>query len=870
MPSESSHSAVSRAPAGREPLELVVDRYLDELARGLKPEPQAYLDAHPDLAEALRGVFRTLDFIESTSRALNASELRRDQRLGDFRILREAGRGGMGVVYEAVQCSLERRVALKVLPAGAALAGNAAERFGREAATAGRLHHSNIVPVYAVGEEQGILYYAMQFIEGRSLAGHLQALERSGNEPDRDWFRRVAHWGLQTADALDYAHGMGTIHRDVKPSNLLLDAKDNVWLTDFGLARTDALASITVTGDVVGTARYMSPEQARGGRDLVDSRTDIWSLGATLYELLSRVPAFDGGSREQVLARIASASPTPLRRVHPPVPRDLATIVGKCMEREPDRRPSRARDVAEDLRRFLEGRPILARRPSLLLKTGRFLGRHRLHAAVTLIALGLAVVSLSLVLQLRRTQGEALVAGALDQILVAFDGGRAHELLDDAASLGIDSVESHLYRGLVPLLSGRPGAAVASLEQALERDPHHLEAGYALAYAHMAASDPEAGRRRLDRLQGREITSALGWLLRGYALAQVEGGEEVIACYDRAIGMRRDFTPAIEARAHYRAVRLLVDGDDRALAPMLADFEALTVFRPTAARAFAVRACGRWVAAAHAAAHGDPDAGTRHLAMSRADFEKALALRAAGENGVLARYGEFLRDTGDHRGSADVFAQAIGDGSGTEVADQPAFRHQRALSLQALGDLRGAWDEVERACPDPPGPFPLGLQRAILLAELGRIDMARAEARAACAAGPREPEVLSIGIAILELLGADRDAATLAGGLNARPVADQPDAAKATATRALISFLNGALGAPETLAAATTPGARCALAFVIACRALGRGDVDGGRATLDLCLGTGVTLYLQHRLARVFSARMAACPRWPAWAATPR
>lgn len=246
-------------------LERIVNEYMESVATGKQPDQQAYLRAHPDLAEALRGVFRTLGFIEAAGKALNAPLLQRGEQLGEFRIVREIGRGGMGVVYEAVQTSLDRRVALKVLPAEGLLTENALERFRREAHTAGRLHHTSIVPVYAVGEERGVCYYAMQFIEGRSLAHYLKMARETPRRLDRDHYRRVALWGRQAAEALAYAHGQRVIHRDIKPANLLLDQDGNVWIFDFGLARIEGSPAITQTGAIVGTVRYMSPEQARGG-----------------------------------------------------------------------------------------------------------------------------------------------------------------------------------------------------------------------------------------------------------------------------------------------------------------------------------------------------------------------------------------------------------------------------------------------------------------------------------------------------------------------------------------------------------------------------------------------------------------------------
>jgi eukaryotic-like serine/threonine-protein kinase len=379
MPSDESEQRTSRLKDDE--LEQVLDRYMEELADGKAPDQEEYLRAYPCLAEALKGVFKTLDFVEAAGKSLNASKLEAGQRLGEFRIIREIGRGGMGVVYEAVQTSLNRRVALKVLPANVVLSENAVERFDREAHTAGRLHHTNIVPVYVVGEESGISYYAMQFIRGRSLAHFLQLARQGGVGVDRQHFRRVARWGQQAAEALAYAHEQGVIHRDIKPANILLDAKESVWLFDFGLARTEDSPTITQSGDLVGTARYMSPEQISGCGPCFDRRTDIYSLGATLYELISLVPAYDGEAHGVVLQQIAHTAPRPLRQIAPGVPRDLETIVAKCMHRDPGLRYQSAAEVAEELRRFLAGEPILAKRDSIWYLVQKTIRRHKLPVA---------------------------------------------------------------------------------------------------------------------------------------------------------------------------------------------------------------------------------------------------------------------------------------------------------------------------------------------------------------------------------------------------------------------------------------------------------------------------------------------------------
>ena len=408
--------------------------------------------------------------------------------LGDYRLLREIGRGGMGVVYEADQISLRRQVALKVLPFAAALDGRQLQRFKTEAQAAAQLHHSNIVPVFAVGCEQGVHYYAMQFIEGQTLAqlirelraekedggpktedrgseieGRVSRMDDGGSKQDgrksetgksgttvddraqptrssifhprssipdtpSSFFLTVANLGIQAAEALEYAHQMGVVHRDIKPANLLIEIslqrvasgqwlvarKDQaasslatghrplatsplkLWITDFGLARYQTDAGLTGTGDVLGTLRYMSPEQAQGQRGTVDHRTDIYALGMSLYELLTLRPAFSGQTREEVLAQLVTQEPAPPRRLNKAIPIELETIVLKALAKRAEERYGSAQELADDLRRFLEDKPILARRPSLADKARKWARRHKgLMRGIAAMA-GLVVVGLVL------------------------------------------------------------------------------------------------------------------------------------------------------------------------------------------------------------------------------------------------------------------------------------------------------------------------------------------------------------------------------------------------------------------------------------------------------------------------------------------
>ncbi len=330
--------------------------------------------------------------------------------LGDFRLLREVGRGGMGIVYEAEQLSLGRRVALKVLPFASTLHPRQVQRFKNVAAAAASLHHEHIVPVYAVGCDRGVHFYAMQFLDGCTLAAHIGGLRQiqdkeTGALSSSDYCTSAARLILQAAEALEYAHQGGVIHRDIKPANLMLDGRGWLWVTDFGLACCQGQAQLTGTGEQPGTLRYMSPEQALGSRAVVDHRTDVYALGATLYELLTLEPAWPGTTRQELLDQITSGEPRPPRALDRTIPVDLETIVLKAMAHDAGNRYPTAREFADDIKRFLDDRPILARRPSLAERGKRWLRRHRTvayaAAAVAVIAVAALAVSTFLIARQR-------------------------------------------------------------------------------------------------------------------------------------------------------------------------------------------------------------------------------------------------------------------------------------------------------------------------------------------------------------------------------------------------------------------------------------------------------------------------------------
>jgi serine/threonine protein kinase len=414
----------------------VVDAFMERVRRGEKPDVEEYARRHPEVADVLRQILPAMPFVRPVSENSGASPSAPADdlpgELGDFRIIREVGRGGMGVVYEAEQVSLRRRVALKVLPFAATMDQRHLRRFQNEAQAAACLHHTNIVPVYFVGCERGVHFYAMKFIDGQPLSELIRRLahgpaateerttayEASPGETvaasptvraagdatpltgegkrGRGYFRKVVEVGVQAAEALDHAHQLGIVHRDIKSGNLLLDGRGNLWVTDFGLAQMQqGEGGLTITADLVGTLRYMSPEQALAKRVVIDHRTDIYSLGVTLYELLTLQPAFPSNDRQELLRQVAFEEPVRLRRLDKAIPVELETIVLKAMEKRPQDRYATAQELADDLRHWLDDLPIRARRQTFIQRAAKWMRRHRTLARLAAGFLILAVILLA-------------------------------------------------------------------------------------------------------------------------------------------------------------------------------------------------------------------------------------------------------------------------------------------------------------------------------------------------------------------------------------------------------------------------------------------------------------------------------------------
>lgn len=448
-----SSASREKRPDDSESVQRLADKVVQDVRQGKRPSSAQLEEQFPEFTGDIGGLVKTLSVLEEASHrrrranpdgvVINAAG-RRQQMLGGFRLIREISRGGMGIVYEAEQESLSRRVALKVLPPSPLLTDTERSRFQREGTAIARLHHSHIVPVFGMGEQDGVQYCVMQYIEGYSLNRLLVALRqrcgrvsscddgsdsssgaastsdvtREAELPDfplrsavdslvesdvqdseanlsptynlsPQYWRNIARLGADVADALQHAHHQGVLHRDIKPGNLILDQDGHVWVADFGLAKVHDSQSLTTRGNLVGTLRYSPPEQFQGQSD---ARSDIYSLGLTLYELCTLETAFSSSDRHELVRQVVTETPASPRSVNAKIPRDLETIILKAIAPEPQNRYQTACALSDDLENYLADRPLAARRLSALQRGFRWCRRHRAEA--TLGGLVLAMLML--------------------------------------------------------------------------------------------------------------------------------------------------------------------------------------------------------------------------------------------------------------------------------------------------------------------------------------------------------------------------------------------------------------------------------------------------------------------------------------------
>ena len=396
--------ANTQPPSSADPrFERILADYLHAVEAGQSPDRGALLAQHPDLAGELGEFFRNHDAVERIAKPIReepalpetldgfrSAEEETDivvapmvRYFGDYELLGEIARGGMGVVFKARQVSLNRVVALKMILRGELATPADVLRFRAEAEAAGRLDHPGVVPIYEVGEHQGQHYFSMKLIDGGSLAQLMPELRKDA--------KAVARLMASTARAVHHAHQHGVLHRDLKPANILVDAKCEPHVTDFGLAkRVEGDSNITQSGVIVGTPSYMAPEQATGKKGLTTA-ADVYSLGAILYELLTGKPPFKGETPLETLMQVMEREPAKPRTLNPRADRELETIAMKCLEKEPTRRYASVEALADDLERWITGRPIQARPTTPVERVVKWAKRQPLLAGAAGVAASAAI-----------------------------------------------------------------------------------------------------------------------------------------------------------------------------------------------------------------------------------------------------------------------------------------------------------------------------------------------------------------------------------------------------------------------------------------------------------------------------------------------
>jgi tetratricopeptide (TPR) repeat protein len=827
-------------------------------------------------------------------------------RLGEFAITRELGRGGMGVVYEAVQTSLGRRVALKVLGPGLGLTPRAVERFHREAAAAAKLHHTNIVPVYATGADNGTHFYAMELIDGPSLdavirqmrtgAAHPAAADPPGGghtnayvAPDplaappssapsggssADRFDRIAGMIADVADALHHAHQNGVTHRDIKPSNLMLSSDGRLSVTDFGLARILEQPGVTATGEFVGTPAYMSPEQITAGRVTVDHRTDIYSLGATLYELLTLRPPFAADGRDKLLAMVIQKEPPPPRSLGAKIPRDLETICLKCLEKDPDRRYPNGKELADDLRRYVNRFAILAKRTGPLGKLRKWAARNpalSMAGLLALLALGTAgffawrsheaeqrrlvderAHEEELAVERRRAAMERGMTAAL-----AADLHGAAKAADEAELLGASPGEIRLLRGFIAMHNGNSAEAIEHLQQAVRLMPDSVAARALLAAVLTDIFDWPAAYRALGEAVALTPRTPEDKLFLGAAIAEFRPADG-LKLIDEALAGRPPGIGQVlraEARLSLAAEYLTIDAAEAALA----DAELVKRWMPDNPSSLIRVANSHLFAAAAYRRAGRMDQWDEHLAAAGREAE-ALARYPNSQDAVLAR---------------------------VTIAN---FRDGLAVQANRLDELRRSQQAQKNsglACEEAMILFALGRdEEAAKVAEAFPGDRSNLLVRFLVALGQREGRDTARQIAnrltasdvpasyrldsapLLLVAGSAEEFTALAGSLRADgkwprfATVDEEDA------MAQLRYLEGALTETGLLGRPVpTEVERARRQIAIGWKRLGSGDRDGAEAAFRETYEAMASCTVSWWVARGVVIRMKKEPEWPKWIA---
>jgi predicted Zn-dependent protease len=845
------------------------------------------------------------------------------KRLGDFEIIRELGRGGMGVVYKARQVSLNRLVALKVLSSSLGLSAKAVLRFRREAEAAAKLHHTNIVPIYATGDEDGTYYYAMELIEGPSLnqvidllrgdacketststgrgsksspaSGHSWATERSGfgeetaaslppwvpeamgageGSHSRDssavggsssslragsqFYDSAAKMMADVAGALDYAHNLGVVHRDIKPSNLLLSSDGRLSINDFGLARMLEQPGMTMTGEFVGSPLYMSPEQITAGRAPLDHRTDIYSLGATLYELLTLSAPFPGERRDQIIAQIIHKDPKSPRSIDRKVPIDLETICLKAMEKDPDRRYQTAGQLADDLRRFLNRYEISAKRAGVVGRSVKWVRRRPAVAILLLllVASGFAAGAFAYTahrsslqmtaMKLAKTQDDALLAA------MSGDFDAAEAAIQQAEMLGGSAGWVRMLRGQVAFHRDRPKEAVEHLEQAVRLMPQSVVARSLLAQAYNEDGEWYRYFAMMEEIEPLSPSSPEDFLYKG--MVQSNGyPPQGLALMDEAV-RRRDTGVSRLLRAAARANQAQNTGDPADLPRAVEDALIAKSMLPGNPAALDQHLWTQMVAALIFREEGMDERRNAALREAKEDAE-ALSAFPGHVPGCIMR-SRYFDEIGEEENTLAELRK------GWESSPEHAWIAENlAIMLYRRGEFREALSALDNASYRD---SEISTSRAYLAAELPDGPERAYELYRPSRGEKMEGIGLMYHQTILRLLGRRAEAVEAARAI--RVGFQREPRWLLDWYRKLLDYCCDEASTEEILmAAGPSRWRQCEAHFFIGMNAVCDGDRAAAKAHFQKCIDTHVFGFFEYHWSRAFLTRIEKDPDWPAW-----
>lgn len=834
------------------------------------------------------------------------AELTEGSVLGDFRIQQQIGSGGMGVVYRAVQISLNRDVALKVLPSYLRSSTTANVRFRREIEAAAKLHHTNIVSVYASGDEAGTLYYAMELIEGPPLSNVLDHLrshpiaelqsatpadlptsanfEHAVDTPDwaiqsltshrptrdppsaedspglstqreGDYFDRVALAVADVADALGYAHQHDVVHRDIKPSNLLLSSDGRLHISDFGLARFMQEPGMTRTGECLGTPFYMAPEQVAAKSDSVDGRADIYSLGATLYELLTLQPPFVGESREQILHQITGSEAIPPRRLNKQVPFDLQTICLKAIEKDPANRYHSAAMMGSDLRAYVNRFAISARRASWILRASKWARRHRALASSLVLATALALAALFFAVTAHRsqslwtkTQQERCFELA---IMAALEGktNDAQAAVAEAERLRAPSGRLLLLEGQVDMLASSYARAYEHFEKAAAELPNSVAAQAQLARCCIARHFYQRGEEVYQRCQRLQPETLEDYLY----LAQVEAfydAQQATKTLDAAVQRNRASLVARLIRGEVLVGRAHDTADPALAEAALADYRVVAELLGNTALVTSGHMRALLVAASSYEVQGENN--KRELALREAEL---VALRLARLETFRAQ--QTLAFYHDYLGNTEA-----------AIIEMKKFEKRQVLYLVLTLIREGRFEEANAALDKldggPRTDRQLDFFQALIAATSGKPPTKIRDLFPTVGEVRLNPihELLSV-YTISSFVDSKEETHRQCQALAKKQ--ELPAFRKGWLPH-LSRFACGEISAEELLSAAGTARKNlCEANYYIALSKLASGDRQAAAEHLQSSIDAGVFNYFEHYLSRALLAQLKRAPQWPDW-----